>query len=151
MRAKKSDLTSIGQLLLEDNASSSGLKAIAPLKITKPKQQFIENIVAIKEEPEAYDKSFLARNLVLCTLPHKDPGEVPSWERRNGKIHLGSLQDGISSRNAPLVFHTEHIRDFCCTGSLPKPDVHKVKLCFSEPAIPPLYEESDSTIEPGVE
>src|SRR4051812_24755126 len=30
----------------------------------------------------------MARELVLVTLPHKDPGNVPAWVRKNGNISL---------------------------------------------------------------
>ncbi|MFL6417320.1 MAG: replication protein RepA [Bryobacteraceae bacterium] len=32
--------------------------------------------------------AFLARQLVQCTLPHRDPGDVPVWTRRNGELTL---------------------------------------------------------------
>jgi hypothetical protein len=32
--------------------------------------------------------ALMARELVLVTLPHKDPGNVPVWSRRNGNIGL---------------------------------------------------------------
>jgi hypothetical protein len=36
----------------------------------------------------------LARELVLCTLPHSDPGDVRAWGRRNGDLTL-SVKPGI--------------------------------------------------------
>ena len=30
----------------------------------------------------------MARAMVLATLPHSDPGDVPAWGRRNGKFSL---------------------------------------------------------------
>jgi hypothetical protein len=35
----------------------------------------------------------MARDLVLVTLPHKDPGNIPRWTRRNGNITL-AVQPG---------------------------------------------------------
>jgi Plasmid encoded RepA protein len=32
--------------------------------------------------------AYLARQLVQCTLPHRDPGDVPVWSRRNGDLTL---------------------------------------------------------------
>jgi hypothetical protein len=32
--------------------------------------------------------ALMARELVLVTLPHKDPGNAPAWSRKNGKISL---------------------------------------------------------------
>ena len=34
------------------------------------------------------DIALMVRELVLVTLPHKDPGDVPEWIRRNGNITL---------------------------------------------------------------
>src|SRR5712691_474860 len=39
------------------------------------------------------DIALMARELVLVTLPHKDPGNVPRWTRRNGNITL-AVQPG---------------------------------------------------------
>ena len=41
------------------------------------------------------DIALMARELVLVTLPHKDPGNVPEWVRRNGNITL-SVQPGYA-------------------------------------------------------
>ena len=34
--------------------------------------------------PTADDWAFLAREFILCTLPHRNPGDVPAWSRKNG-------------------------------------------------------------------
>jgi hypothetical protein len=39
------------------------------------------------------DIALMVRELVLVTLPHKDPGDVPEWVRRNGNITL-AIQPG---------------------------------------------------------
>ncbi len=39
------------------------------------------------------DIALMVRELVLVTLPHKDPGDVPEWVRRNGNITL-AVQPG---------------------------------------------------------
>jgi hypothetical protein len=38
--------------------------------------------------PEQRERTFTARPLVLATLPHSDPGDIPVWERRNGDYSL---------------------------------------------------------------
>jgi hypothetical protein len=38
--------------------------------------------------PTSEDIVFLARELILCTLPHSDPGDVPAWSRTNGNLTL---------------------------------------------------------------
>src|SRR6266581_8244161 len=39
------------------------------------------------------DIALMVRELVLVTLPHKDPGAVPEWVWRNGNITL-AIQPG---------------------------------------------------------
>lgn len=44
----------------------------------------------------------MARELVQCTLPHSDPGQVPFWARTNGNITL-SIVSGVDPRKMKLV------------------------------------------------
>jgi hypothetical protein len=44
--------------------------------------------------PTPKDVVFMARELILCTLPHSDPGDVPAWSRKNGHLTLG-IQPGF--------------------------------------------------------
>jgi len=44
--------------------------------------------------PTFEDVAYLAREFVLCTLPHSDPGDVRAWGRRNGDLTL-SIKPGI--------------------------------------------------------
>jgi len=44
--------------------------------------------------PTYEDVAYLAREFVLCTLPHSDPGDVRAWGRRNGDLTL-TLKPGI--------------------------------------------------------
>ena len=45
-------------------------------------------------DPTQKDIVYLARELILCTLPHSDPGDVRAWGRRNGDLNL-SVKPGI--------------------------------------------------------
>ena len=45
-------------------------------------------------EPSKTDIVYLARELVLCTLPHSDPGDVRAWSRQNGHLTL-SVKPGV--------------------------------------------------------
>ena len=47
----------------------------------------------IRGQPDAAEKAYMARQLVLCTLPHSDPGDAPRWIRRSGNAAL-VLQPG---------------------------------------------------------
>ena len=54
---------------------------------TKTKLKLINNGEEIRGD--ALGKTaFLARFLVQCTLPHRDPGDVPIWTRKNGAYML---------------------------------------------------------------
>jgi len=44
---------------------------------------------AIRQDPLEVERAYMARQLVQCTLPHRDPGAVPVWTRRNGTATLG--------------------------------------------------------------
>jgi len=38
--------------------------------------------------PESHELAYMVRDLVQCTLPHRDPGDVMCWRRTNGKLTL---------------------------------------------------------------
>jgi Plasmid encoded RepA protein len=62
------------------------------VKLTGPSSaqlQLIEAAVAIRDQPDAAERAFMARQLVLCTLPHSDPGDIETWTRRAGNSALG--------------------------------------------------------------
>lgn len=60
-------------------------KAIAP-------QLTAQSIVELNQHPE---RGYLARQLVQCTLPHRDPGEVGHYIRKDGNFTL-VIQPGIN-------------------------------------------------------
>jgi len=47
--------------------------------------------------PTAVDVVYMARELILCTLPHSDPGDVPAWSRKNGHLAL-TIRPGWNER-----------------------------------------------------
>ena len=51
----------------------------------------------ILANPHDVQRGYLARELVLCTLPHTDPGDVRAWQRRNGDLTL-TIQPGYDAR-----------------------------------------------------
>jgi hypothetical protein len=57
--------------------------------VTTAKQKFIDAAASIRIDPDNTDWAFMARHLVQCTLPHKNPGNVERWSRRNGNLTLG--------------------------------------------------------------
>lgn len=48
--------------------------------------RLLDTAVLVRTEPP--DLTFMARELVQCTLPHADPGQVPFWRRTNGHYTL---------------------------------------------------------------
>src|SRR5271156_5444492 len=56
--------------------------------------EMVEAAAVIREEPDAAERAFMARQLVLCTLPHTDPGNVAVWKRTSGNTALG-IQPGV--------------------------------------------------------
>jgi hypothetical protein len=53
-----------------------------------PADKLISAAVDIRMSPDAVERSYMARQLVQCTLPHSDPGNVPLWTRTNGSLTL---------------------------------------------------------------
>jgi Plasmid encoded RepA protein len=59
------------------------------MTLTKQQDQLITAAAGIMTDPATMqDSAFLARQLVQCTLPHKNPGNVEIWTRREGKAWL---------------------------------------------------------------
>jgi hypothetical protein len=50
--------------------------------------KLLDATVEIRQNPDAVERSYMARQLVQCTLPHSDPGNTPIWTRTNGKLTL---------------------------------------------------------------
>jgi hypothetical protein len=61
---------------------------VAPVKRRSAKI-IVDAAVTIAADPQAVELAYMARQLVVCTLPHRDPGKVPVWVRRNGRATLG--------------------------------------------------------------
>lgn len=64
--------------------------------LTEAQQKLIDSSVGIFDEsPAARDAAFIARELVLASLPHSNPGDRPVWTRRNGNVTL-AIQPGVN-------------------------------------------------------
>lgn len=62
--------------------------------LTPAKKKLIDAAADIRQTPENVEWAFMARQLVQCTLPHRNPGNVPLWKRQNGNLSL-SIVPGI--------------------------------------------------------
>jgi hypothetical protein len=71
-------------------AGSKTLKAATAL--TPHVLKLLNAAQEIRSEPDAAEAAFMARQLVQCTLPHANPGNVGVWSRSNGNLTLGIQQ-----------------------------------------------------------
>jgi hypothetical protein len=69
-------------ILVHSPALEKRLKAAALL--TSRQEQLLEAAAAIRLAPDEAEAAYMARELVQCTLPHRNPGNAPRWLRRNG-------------------------------------------------------------------
>ena len=82
------------ELEAETPARAEATQPLAkPAKARGSKAKRAEAGAAIVARPDRIEKVFLAREFVLCTLPHRDPGAVTMWVRSNGNYTL-ALQPG---------------------------------------------------------
>jgi Plasmid encoded RepA protein len=57
-------------------------------KLTPKQLKLIDTAAAIRTDPENVEWAFMARQLVQCTLPHRNPGNIEAWQRKNGNLSL---------------------------------------------------------------
>jgi len=57
--------------------------------LTRADHNFLTAVTDIRQNPDDRELAFTMRELVHCTLPHRDPGDVPGWSRQNGSLFLG--------------------------------------------------------------
>ncbi len=71
------------------------LKSFAPAVkgVTKYEEGFLQAAVDAGFQPDDEDLAYMARELVQCTLPHSDPGQVSFWKRTNGNVTLSMVSD----------------------------------------------------------
>lgn len=56
--------------------------------LSPQKMKLISIAGDIRLDPDKTESAFMARQLVQATLPHKNPGNVPAWSRKNGDLTL---------------------------------------------------------------
>jgi hypothetical protein len=81
-------------------ARSKGVKTA--LAITPHTLKLLDAAQEIRSTPDAAEAAFMARQLVQCTLPHANPGNVPIWSRSNGNLTLG-IQQGYDLRTGQPI------------------------------------------------
>ena len=70
--------------------------------ITPHVVKLLDAAQAIRTEPDEAEAAFMARQLVQCTLPHANPGNVPVWTRTNGNLTLG-IQQGYDLKTSEPI------------------------------------------------
>jgi len=86
-RVSKGGLTRVGDFEL--------LKGLAPqvTPVTRHEEGILSAAIETRDQPGDEDLTYMARELVQCTLPHSDPGQVPFWKRTNGNLTLSIVSD----------------------------------------------------------
>ena len=76
--------------------SRLGVVQAAPKVVTVSQRELIEKSADLFDgAATARDAAFIARELVLASLPHSNPGDRPLWTRRNGNVTL-AIQPGMN-------------------------------------------------------
>lgn len=60
-------------------------------------RQAVEAVQIYMTDPGKADLAYMAREFILCTLPHSDPGDVLYWGRTNGNLTLG-IKAGVNEK-----------------------------------------------------
>ena len=63
----------------------------------RQQRQALEAVQIYTTPATAKDLAFIAREFILCTLPHSDPGDVLFWGRTNGNLTLG-IKAGVNEK-----------------------------------------------------
>lgn len=108
MTAKRGgDITPIGSIL-SGILEKGGIRpeaAPTPAKgrISRAEKKLLETAELVHFEPTSEEIAFMARELVQCTLPHSDPGELPFWSRTNGDVTLTIARTQFDARAGKLL------------------------------------------------
>lgn len=76
--------------------------------------KLIDAAVDIRQNPDDVERSYMARQLVQCTLPHSDPGNLMRWSRTNGHLTL-AIRPYVDAQTKPCT-PMDPSPGFCCSG-----------------------------------
>lgn len=82
-------------------ASESSL--VKALPVTPATAKLLEAATTIQLSPDATEAAFLARQLVQCTLPHRDPGDTSLWTRTSGDLTIVIARTQVNLRTGKPV------------------------------------------------
>jgi hypothetical protein len=70
--------------------------------LTIADHNFLTAVTNIHQNPDDHELAFTMRELVHCTLPYRDPGDIPNWRRQNGNLFLGIRPGWDQSSNKSI-------------------------------------------------
>ncbi len=70
--------------------------------ISSQKMKMLVGVGEIRLDPDKAESAFMARQLVQATLPHKNPGDIPVWSRKNGSLMM-SIQPGVDIKKGKSI------------------------------------------------
>lgn len=70
--------------------------------ISPQKMKLISVAGDIRLDPDKTESAFMARQLVQATLPHKNPGDIQAWSRKNGDLTL-TIRPGWDEKKEKLL------------------------------------------------
>ena len=74
------------------------------MTLTRDRKKLLDAASAIRLSPDKEEAAFIARQLVQATLPHKNPGDVPAWTRKNGNLTLTVRPGWDTRKSAPIGY-----------------------------------------------
>ncbi len=74
------------------------------MTLTRDRKKLLDAASAIRLSPDKEEAAFIARQLVQATLPHKSPGDVPAWTRKNGNLTLTVRPGWDTRKSAPIGY-----------------------------------------------
>lgn len=78
-------------------------EAASKSKATRqPSAKLAKAAAEIAARPDSPEIALTVRELVQCTFPHRDPGNVPLWTRKNGDLTL-VLQPGVDETGTNVM------------------------------------------------
>jgi len=99
-KAKKS-LRKRSPKVQKNAAIKAEIKEAFP-EISDQKMKLIAIAGDIRLDPDKTESAFMARQLVQATLPHKNPGDVQAWSRKNGDLIL-TIRPGWDEKKKKLI------------------------------------------------
>ncbi len=98
-------MESVGEILAKSQSLKKRIRpAKPPAPITRSQKGLIDAATDIRMNPDDAEAAFMARELVQCTLPHKNPGKIEAWQRRNGNLTLTQRAGWDEKKNCSLGF-----------------------------------------------